>query len=109
MSFIYIDDLIEGTLKLLESDISKLSDIVYNIQSCSFTVLELANEIRKHIKLDMKYKIDFRQNIVDTWPSSLDDSTAKKDWGYNPKFNIEALTSEMVKLVGEKVSLEKKN
>ena len=104
MSFLYINDLIEGTLKMMEADSKKLSECVYNIQSCSFTVQELADEIKKHIpEFRIDYQIDFRQKIVDTWPESLDDSLAKKDWNYCPKFNIEELTKEMLSLVGNQV------
>lgn len=107
MSFVYIDDLIAGTLKMIESDPKKLTDVVYNIQSCSFTVKEIFEEIRKHIpEFQMSHQIDFRQKIVDTWPASLDDTLAKRDWGYNPKFNITELTKIMVELVGEKVKSE---
>jgi len=109
MSFVYVDDLIEGTLKLLESEPKKLSDVVYNIQSCSFTVKEIYQEIKKHIpEFQMNHQIDFRQKIVDTWPESLDDSLARKDWGYSPKFNINELTKIMINLVGEKVKNETK-
>lgn len=110
MSFIYIDDLIQGTLKFIEGNSEEFSDVVYNIQSCSFTVKELAQEIKKHVQdFSVDYLIDFRQKIVDTWPESLDDSLAKKDWGFAPKYNIEELTKIMLKLVGEKVKAEKKN
>lgn len=109
MSFVYIDDLIQGTLKLIEADPNKLSDVVYNIQSCSFTVKELADEIKKHIpNFKMDHLIDFRQKIVDTWPESLDDSLGQKEWGYVPKYNISELTKIMIKLVGEKVRNEPK-
>ena len=107
MSFVYVDDLIKGTLKLIECDPKKLTDVVYNIQSCSFTVKEVFEEIRKHIpEFKMNHQIDFRQKIVDTWPESLDDTFAKRDWGYDPKFDIKELTNIMVKLVGEKVKIE---
>jgi len=105
MSFLYIDDLIAGTLKMIETDSEKLSESVYNIQSCSFSVGELAAAIRKHISdFEVKYEIDFRQKIVDTWPESLDDSLSRKDWGYNPKYNLGQMTSIMLKLVKEKLS-----
>lgn len=104
MSFLYIDDLIEGTLKMMEAESQNLSESVYNIQSCSFSVKELADEIKKHIpEFNVNYQIDFRQKIVDTWPESLDDSLARKEWGYNPKYNIEELTKKMIELVGEKL------
>lgn len=105
MSFLYIDDLIQGTLKMMEVDQSKLKETIYNVQSCSFSVKELADEIKKHIpEFNVKYEIDFRQKIVDTWPESLDDNEAKRDWGYEPKYNIEELTKVMIELVREKLS-----
>lgn len=105
MSFLYIDDLIEGTIKLMESDSSRLNETIYNVQSCSFSVKELADEIKKHIpEFKVKYEIDFRQKIVDTWPESLDDSEAKRDWNYHPRFTIDKLTKVMIDLVREKLS-----
>lgn len=107
MSFVYIDDLIEGTLKFIESDSKNFGDVVYNIQSCSFSVKELAEEIKRFVpEFKMNHLIDFRQKIVDTWPESLDDNLAKKDWNFSPKYNMTELTKIMIKLVGEKVKIE---
>lgn len=69
MPLIYIDDLIVGTLKLLETDKSKLTDIVYNIQGDSFSMKTLAEALKKNVpSLKVDYKPDFRQKIVETWP-----------------------------------------
>ena len=107
MSFLYIEDLIAGTLKMMETEGEKLTETVYNIQSCSFSVKDLADEIKKYIpdfKID--YEPDFRQEIVDTWPESLDDSLAKKHWNYNPKYSIGELTKTMIDLVSKKLNLQ---
>jgi len=56
----------------------------------------------------MNHQIDFRQKIVDTWPESLDDSLARKDWGYSPKFNINELTKIMTNLVVKKSKMKPK-
>ncbi len=68
----------------------------------------MATEIKKHIPLKLTVNEDFRQHIVDTWPQNLDLDKAEKDWGYSPKYDIKTLTREMIRLVGERVKVEKK-
>ena len=63
----------------------------------SFSAGELAAAIKKHIpEFDVSYEPDFRQAIADSWPQSLDDSTARKEWGWNPSFDIESMTKDML-------------
>ena len=69
----------------------------YNLAAMSFTPAEIAESIQKHIPgFEMSYEPDFRQAIADSWPSSIDDSEARKDWGWEAKFDLEKTTKEML-------------
>lgn len=97
MPMIYIDDVVEGTLKFLSADNAKLSQRVYNMNGCSFTPGEQAESIRRHVpRFSQSYAPDFRQNIADSWPESLDDSKARSDWNWDPKYGLSEITEEML-------------
>ena len=71
----------------------------------SFTPKELAEEIKKEIPdFEIAYKTDFRQAIADSWPASIDDSVARKDWGLNYEFGITEMTKDMLKNLRVKLS-----
>ena len=82
----------------MEADISKLKHHCdFNMASMSFSAEELANEIKKHIpEFKCDYNPDFRQQIADSWPKSIDDSTARKEWGWKPSFNLSSMTKDML-------------
>jgi nucleoside-diphosphate-sugar epimerase len=93
-----MEDAVRATLEITDapSDQIKLRSS-YNISGTSFNPEELAAEIRKHIpsfKLD--YAIDHRQKIADSWPDSIDDSIARRDWGWQEKYNLENLVVNML-------------
>ncbi|PVU85176.1 hypothetical protein BB559_007164 [Furculomyces boomerangus] len=99
LAMMYLDDCIEGTLKLLTAPEESLKQRVYNINAITFSPEELAQEIKKQWSPDFKieYKPDFRQHIADTWPNSLDDSNARRDWNFDPKIrSTEQLVSIML-------------
>lgn len=99
MPMLYMDDAIDATLKLMEAPKEQLTvHSSYNLGGMSFTPSELAAEIKKHIpEFEISYEPDFRQAIADSWPASIDDSIAKKDWGLNYQFGIEEMTADMLK------------
>jgi len=98
LPMMYMPDCIKGTIELMEANISKLEHHCdFNMASMSFSAEELASEIKKHIpEFKCHYKPDFRQNIADTWPKSIDDSAARKEWGWKPSFNLETMTEDML-------------
>lgn len=99
MPMLYMDDAINATIKLMQAPKENLSvRTSYNLGGLSFTPSELAEEIKKELpdfKID--YEPDFRQAIADSWPSSIDDSVAKKDWGLSYDFDTTAMTKDMLK------------
>jgi nucleoside-diphosphate-sugar epimerase len=98
LPMMYMEDAIRGTIELMEAPAEKLSiRSAYNLAGCSFTAEELALEIRKHIpEFEISYDPDFRQAIADSWPKSIDDSVAQKDWGWKPEYDLKAMTKVML-------------
>lgn len=73
-------------MKFLHADKKNLTKTVYNIHGLDFSPEEIAKEIKSRIpEFEYKYEPDFRDKIAKSWPSSLDDSIARNDWGWNPK------------------------
>jgi len=104
LPMMYMPDAIDGTIQLAQADFSKLkhhSD--FNHAAMSFTAGELAAEIKKHIPgFTVKYEPDFRQAIADSWPNSIDDSAAREEWGWKPKWDLAAMTVDMLKNLKER-------
>ena len=75
----------------------------FNVGAMSFTVKELADSIRKYIpNFQIEFKPDFRQAIADSWPNAVDDSAAREEWGWKPAYDLDAMTKDMLKVIGEK-------
>lgn len=98
LPMLYMDDAINAIVELMSADPKQLGEFKsYNLGGLSFAPEDLAAEIKKHIpNFTLDYAPDFRQAIADTWPSSIDDSVAKADWGYLPKFDIDRMTTTML-------------
>jgi len=99
MDMMYMPDALDAIMNLMEADASKLVHRnAFNISAMAFEPEMLAAEIRKHIP---EFKIDYdvdpvRQAIADSWPNSLDDSVARAEWGWNPKYDLAAMTTDML-------------
>jgi len=104
LPMMFMSDAIKATIDLMEADPAKLSlRSSYNVGGMSFTPVEVANAIKKHIpEFEISYKPDFRQAIADSWPASIDDSVARKDWGLNDKHNLESMTELMLEEIRKK-------
>jgi len=97
LPMMFMDDCINATIQLMEADNKNLSQRVYNVAGVSFTPEQQTRTIQKYLpKFQIKYEPDFRQQIADTWPKSLDDSVARKDWQWKPKFDLEGITKQML-------------
>ncbi|WP_461534386.1 NAD-dependent epimerase/dehydratase family protein [Sinomicrobium sp.] len=98
LPMMYMDDAIRATISLMqaESDSVKIRSS-YNLAGVSFNPSEIAAVIKKHISgFSISYKPDFRQKIADSWPGSIDDSAARDHWGWESKFDLEAITKDML-------------
>ncbi|KGN96072.1 UDP-glucose 4-epimerase [Porphyromonas sp. COT-108 OH2963] len=105
MDMMYMPDALEGMVQLMEADPSKLVHRnSFNIASMSFDPEGLASAIKKQMPdFTMDYNIDtLRQGIADSWPNSLDDSCAREEWGWNPKFNLDAMTKDMLEVLSKR-------
>jgi nucleoside-diphosphate-sugar epimerase len=104
LPMMYMPDCIKATIDLMQADFSKLkhhSD--FNVGAMSFTVGELAASIKKYIPdFEISYEPDSRQAIADSWPNSVDDSAAREEWGWKPAYDLDAMTQDMLKVLGEK-------
>ena len=97
LPMMYMDDAIEGTIKLMDADWNDLTvHTSYNLAAISFTAEELAKEIQKRMPLKVTYKPDSRQKIADSWPQSIDDSVARKDWGWKHKIDLKKMCDIMI-------------
>jgi len=107
LPLMYMPDCIRATLELMEVDLSKLkhhSD--FNLAAMSFSARELAAEIKKHIpEFTCEYKPDFRQKIADSWPRSLDDSAAREEWSWEPKYDLTSMTKDMLEKLSVKLKI----
>lgn len=99
LPMMFMDDAIKATMLLMESDADTIKiRSSYNLSAMSFTPKEIANSIQKELpEFTIDYAPDFRQDIADTWPSSIDDSHAQKDWGWQPEFDLERTTESMLR------------
>lgn len=97
LPMMYMPDAIKATIDLMEAPASKISvRHSYNISGMSFSPKEIAAEIKKHIPgFAITYKPDYRQQIADSWPQSIDDSVARNDWGWQEDYNLEKMTVDM--------------
>lgn len=98
LPMMYMDDAIRATIELMQADASKLTiRTSYNLNALSFTPAELAQEIQKHMPdFKISYNPDFRQAIADSWPASIDDQIALRDWGWKPNFDLAKMTTTML-------------
>jgi len=106
LPMMYMPDCIKGTIDLMEADFEKLRHHCdFNLAAMSFSAGELAAEIKKHIpEFSCSYKPDFRQAIADSWPQSIDDSAARKEWGWSPAFNLASMTEDMIEKLGKRLN-----
>ena len=101
LPFMYMDDAIAGTLQLMDTPADRITvRTSYNITAFSLSPHELATEIRKHIpEFRISYEPDYRQQFAESWPRSIDDSQARTDWNWKPRFELSELVEDMLKHV----------
>ncbi len=103
LPMMYMPDAIKATIEIMEAPKEKIKiRSSYNLAGCSFTPLEVANEIKKHIpEFEMYYKSDFRQGIADSWPQSIQDNNARTDWGWKPSYELPEMTIDMLENIAK--------
>jgi nucleoside-diphosphate-sugar epimerase len=106
LPMLYMPDCIQATLNLMEADSSQIKlHTSYNLTGVSFPAEELANEIKKYIpEFVCDYKPDFRQKIADSWPMSIDDGPARRDWGWKPAYDLASMTKDMIEKLSKKLA-----
>lgn len=100
MDMMYMPDALRAAVEIMQADASKFEHRnSFNIASMSFDPEGVAAAIRKYIpSLKMRYDVDpVRQHIADSWPNKMDDSCARKEWGWKPEYDLDAMTQDMIK------------
>jgi len=108
LDMMYMPDALEAAIQLMEVDPLRLKHRnSFNVTAMSFSPEMIAAEIRKHIPdFVMDYKIDpVKQNIADSWPNKMDDSCARKEWDWNPKYDLAMTTQDMLKVLKKRYEL----
>ncbi|MEQ1745911.1 MAG: NAD-dependent epimerase/dehydratase family protein [Saprospiraceae bacterium] len=98
LPMLYMADAIRGAIELMEAPANCLSvRTSYNLAGMTFTPDQIAASIRKEVPdFKISYKPDFRQAIADSWPASIDDSSARNDWGWKPEYDLDSMTKDML-------------
>ena len=109
LPMMFMDDAIKATVKLMQARKEQLSvRSSYNLAAISFTPKQIVQEIKKFVpNFTVDYSPDYRQHIADSWPKSIDDSFARKDWNWNHEFDIAKMTMEMIVQLKKKYNSEK--
>lgn len=104
LPMMYMPDAIRATIELMEAPKENIKiRSSYNLGAMSFSPKEIAAEIGKHIPgFKISYEPDYRQQIADGWPGSIDDEAARKEWGWKHEFDLEKMTVDMLKNLGPK-------
>ena len=98
LPMMYMPDAIRATIELMEAPKENIrTRTSYNISAMSFSPEEIGGEIKKHIpEFSMDYQPDYRQSIANSWPQSIDDSVARKDWGWKHEYDLAHMTKDML-------------
>ncbi len=105
MDMMYMPDALRACMDLMEADPSRLVHRnSFNIASMSFEPSQIAAAVKKLIpEFEMSYEIDpLRQGIADSWPNSLDDSCARNEWDWNPRYNLDSMSEDMIRILKER-------
>ena len=99
LPMMFMDDAIKATFGIMETAKENIKiKSSYNLAAMSFNPEQIAASVRKHIPdFEIEYNPDFRQKIADSWPQSIDDSEAKKDWGWDYSISLDAMSDIMIR------------
>ena len=105
LPMMYMDDAIKATIQIMQVPIEQIKiRSSYNLAAMSFTPKQIGEEIQKQYpNFELSYKSDFRQKIADSWPASIDDTSARQDWGWKNDFDLTTMTEDMFKNLNEHI------
>ncbi|MBM3914846.1 MAG: NAD-dependent epimerase/dehydratase family protein [Sphingomonadales bacterium] len=102
LPMMYMPDAIRATTELMEAAAERIAiRNSYNLSAMSFSPAEIAASIKRQLSaFSISYRPDYRQAIADSWPQSIDDSVARRDWGWKPQYDLDAMTEDMLLNLG---------
>ena len=106
MDMMYMPDALKAAVDIMNADPSKLKHRnSFNIASMSFDPEIINHKIQEHIPgFKMRYEVDpVRQAIADSWPDKMDDSCAREEWGWQPSYDLETMTVDMIAALKKKL------
>lgn len=108
LPMMYMPDAVKGTIDIMEADPEKIKcRLGYNHAAISFSPRDIAEEIKKHIhEFEITYEPDERQKIADSWPKVIDDSAARKDWGWQHEYDLAKMTKDMLEKLSERLGVK---
>ena len=109
LDMMYMPDAIKAAINLMEAPVEKLEHRnAFNVTAMSVTPRDFAASIKKFIPdFEIEYKVDkTKQQIADSWPNSLDDSAASEEWGWNPEYDLDSMTEDMLEKLSVKLDIK---
>ncbi len=108
LPMIYMEDAIRATIEVMQAPSENMTiRTSYNIAGTNFNPEQITTSIRKiYPEFQVSYNPDFRQDIAETWPMSIDDTEAQKDWNWKPQYALEDITTDMIKHLKRKYTIE---
>ena len=105
LPMMYMDDAIKATISIMQAPIEQIKiRSSYNLTAMSFTPKQIGEEIKKHYpNFELSYTPDFRQKIADSWPASIDDTSAREDWNWANDFELQNMTIDMFQNLNEHI------
>jgi nucleoside-diphosphate-sugar epimerase len=105
LPMMYMDDAIKATIQIMQAPVEQIKiRSSYNLAAMSFTPKQIGEEIQKQYpNFELSYKSDFRQKIADSWPASIDDTSARQDWGWKNDFDLTTMSEDMFKNLNEHI------
>ncbi len=100
LPMMYMPDCIKSTIELIETDNAKLKHRSFNVTAFSLAPKDVVEPIKEHIpEFKMVYEPDYRQEIAESWPESIDDSSAREEWGWEADYDIPKMTKDMLEKI----------
>ncbi len=103
LPFMYMPDAIRAIIELAAADSQRLQRRVYNVHAMRLTPGDIEMSIKKYLpEFQVEYRPDYRQEIAESWPHSIDDHNARTDWGWHPRYDLDAMTRDMIERLKQK-------